>query len=404
SSTEKGEIVLHIDLASLSETELTVRFSVEDTGIGIPPDKIECLFKSFSQVDSSTTRNYGGTGLGLAISKKLCELMGGQIGVNSEVGKGSEFWFTAVLKKSTNRGSSDLGQGQSIQGKRVLVVDDNATNRKVICAQLNYWGCCCEAAPDGPLALDMLHKAVAAGQPFDLALVDMQMPAMDGAMLGTNIKGDATLQSTRLVMLTSLGWSGDTVRLRQMGFSASLTKPVKQIQLLDAVKSALGENKGNPAEQCTYGQDCPVSAGEEKGAVHILVAEDNHVNQKVIQHILSKHGYQADIVSNGLEAVAALSQRSYPIVFMDIQMPVMDGVQATSQIRDQRSSVLNHDIPVIALTAYAMKGDREKFEAAGMDDYISKPVDPEVLIEKIKKWMRSSDRRQAMPENHELLT
>lgn len=384
--TAKGEVVIRIDLLEENETAATLRVSVTDTGIGIPADRLGCLFQSFSQVDPSNTRTYGGTGLGLAISKKLCEMMGGQIGVNSQHGKGSEFWFTAVFEKASSQPDEKPLQPHAIRGKRVLVVDDNATNRKVISTQLSSWGCLFEEAADGAVALDMLLAAANNGQPYDIAIVDMLMPVMDGAMLGLKIKGDPLLRTTRLVMLTSLGQHGDSTRMKAIGFSACLTKPIKQAHLFASLNAAVRDGRPeNEPRHIALNVHNAFSSGPGKD-IRILVAEDNKINQKVIMNVLSKTGCKVDVVSNGAEVIEALSRRSYHIVLMDVQMPIMDGIEATAHIRDPRSPVINHDIPIIALTAYAMKGDREKCESAGMNDYAVKPIDPEELFETIRKW------------------
>ena len=396
--TQEGEVVIRITLQSESATNSIIRVSVTDTGIGIPQDRIGCLFQSFSQVDASTTRNFGGTGLGLAIAKNLCELMGGEIGVNSQLGKGSEFWFTAVLKKSSLHPAQDTVPSPSVQGRRVLVVDDNATNRKVIRKQLTFWGFMCDEAYSGSRALEMMQAAAARKQPYEIAIVDMQMPIMDGAMLGEKIKNDPSLKHTYLLMLTSLGRPGDASRMKEIGFSICLTKPVKQVHLLASLNSAAGEVEEKSMTGRAAGKEN--DAGDEAhDNVRILVAEDHKINQKVIFHILSGNGYRVDIVSSGREAIEALAKTDYHIVLMDIQMPEMDGLQATTRIRDRQSRVMNPQVPIIALTAHAMKGDREKFERAGMNDYISKPVDPKDLIEKIKMWTVVNPSHQAMAIN-----
>jgi signal transduction histidine kinase/DNA-binding response OmpR family regulator len=386
--TKKGEVVIRVDPVSETETDAFIRVSVTDTGIGIPEDRIDSLFESFTQVDISTTRKYGGTGLGLAISKKLAEMMDGQIGIESELGKGSEFWFTATLKKQLEIPTTNTILPEAIHGKRVLAVDDNATNLKLIHKQLKIWGCECDEALSGYLALEMLTKAVKEKKPYDIAILDMHMPNMDGAMLGSKIKSDPELKAIPLVMLTSLGMRGDAIKMKDIGFSAYLTKPIKQSQLFECLAAVAEDNKNNIPEKSSIFVTKHSMAEGKQGEVCILVAEDNMINQKIIANFLRKFGYQAEIVPNGREAINALSQKSYDLVLMDIQMPEMDGMQATAEIRALNSAVFRHDIPIIALTAHAMKGYREQCEQAGMNDYVTKPIDPDLLHEKIRHWIK----------------
>jgi signal transduction histidine kinase/DNA-binding response OmpR family regulator len=385
--TEKGEVVLRAALDKEDETHATVRFSVSDTGIGIARDHMDRLFKSFSQVDSSATRKYGGTGLGLAISKKLVETMGGEIGVESQKGKGSTFYFTMVLEKQPKGREADIVLPENIRGTRILVVDDNATNRHVLREQLRSWDCRVEEASSGHKALDKLRHAMAEGNPFDIAIVDMQMPEMDGETLGRRIKEDPDLKDTLLVMLTSMGQRGDAARIQEIGFAAYLTKPVKQSQLYDCLVTVTGRKLGDkPLAEMRLVTRHSISE-DRKRKIRILVAEDNMVNQQVALHILEKFGVRADAAVNGKEAVKALEMAPYDLVLMDVQMPEMDGFEATKMIRDPRSHVGDHDTPVIAMTAHAMKGDRERCLGAGMDDYISKPIDPQELLKKIERWI-----------------
>jgi CheY-like chemotaxis protein len=395
--TEKGEVVIRANLEAGDDTHATVRFSVSDTGIGIPGDRMDRLFKSFSQVDASMTRKYGGTGLGLAISEKLSEMMGGQIGVESQEGKGSTFWFTAVLEKQTNGRDTEVSISEDIRGKAILVVDDNATNCHFLTELLESWECRAEDAQSGAQALVKLHQAVADGNPFDIAIVDMHMPEMDGEAFGQKIKEDPDLMDTVLVMLTSMGQRGDAARLKEIGFSAYLTKPVKHSQLYDClikVTSMKPEAEDlEPAPMVTK----HTIAEDRKANMRILLAEDDMTNQQVALIILERLGFRADAVVNGKEALKALEGTHYDLVFMDVQMPEMDGLRATRNIRHPESGVLNHQVPIIAMTAHAMKEDRDRCFEAGMNDYVSKPIEPQELIEAIERQLSGSE-ESARPE------
>ncbi|MGA1823133.1 MAG: response regulator [bacterium] len=394
--TEEGEVTIRADLKKENETYATVRFSVSDSGIGIPKDRIDSLFLSFSQVDSSMTRKYGGTGLGLAISKKLAELMGGRIWVESVEGKGSTFWFTAVFKKQVGDHITAIGIPEDIQGKRILIVDDNETNRFVLKEQLRLCSCHADEASSGAEALGKLYQAAAEGNPFHIAIIDMRMPHMDGESLGRKIKADPAIADTLLVMLTSIGQRRDVEQIRKIGFSTYLTKPVKQSQLYNCLAMVSGIN--------TTGNDGPSNpnvngnsiAENPQRKLRILLAEDNEMNQFVAANTLKKLGHQVITVNNGQKAIDALDTDIFDLVFMDGQMPVMNGLEATKEIRRREGDTGRH-IPIIALTAYAIKGDREKFLQAGMDDYITKPLKNKELAEVIKKFI--SNKREELSEN-----
>ncbi len=396
--TEQGEVHIRVTVDEEAEHQATVRFSVTDTGIGIPLNHQDRLFKSFSQVDASITRRYGGSGLGLAISKQLVDMMGGEIGFESpstslragEEGKGSTFWFAVDLEKQPKGRKPERVLPEDIREARILVVDDHATNRLVFREMLRSWGCRFDEATDGVPALEMLDQARKAGDPFRIALVDMQMPGMDGKTLGQKIKEDPKLRDTRLVMLTSVGSRGDSAELQRIGFTAYLTKPIKMSQLYDCLVTVLGvtqEETGNHSQQIITRHTL---REERKRRIRILVAEDNVVNQKVALRILQKLGYRADAVANGQEAVTALETIPYDLVLMDVQMPDMNGFEATRLIRDSESRVLRHDIPIIAMTAHALKGDREKCLQAGMNDYLTKPVTALALNEILEKTLAAS--------------
>ena len=385
--TETGEISIRASLEGEDEDLATIRFAVTDTGIGIPPERIDLIFESFSQADSSTTRKFGGTGLGLTISKQLSEAMGGRIGVESEEGKGSTFWFTAVFEKQTEPVGETAVLPGEIKGKRILIVDDNATNRYVLREQLKSWGCRYTEVPGGAEAMELLRDAVQGKDPFDMAILDMQMPEMDGETLGQKIKEDPDLKAVILVLMTSMGRRGDAKRLENLGFAAYLTKPIKQSQLHDCLSTVTG-SQTRPVEAKPSAIVTRHSITEdERRRVKILLADDHIVNQKVALGMLKKLGYTADVVGNGNEAVSALKRDPYDIVLMDCQMPEMDGYEATRQIRNSQSAIPNPKIPIVAMTAHAMQGAREECLEAGMDDFISKPVNPRELLRVIEAWV-----------------
>ncbi len=386
--TEKGQVLIQAALDREKGRSVTVRFMISDTGIGIPEDKQHLLFQSFSQVDASTTRRYGGTGLGLVISKRIAEMMNGQIGVDSRKGTGSTFWFTAVLEKQTRGAKSEPVLPVDILGQRILIVDDNRINRHILRDQLKNRGCFVDEAENGEDALSQLLLAADGKTPFRLAIIDMMMTGMDGKTLGRKIKADPRITGTALVMLTSAGRRGDAEQLQDIGFSAYLTKPIKQLQLHDCLSTVLGTPLTIVKKSAKPIVTRYSLSEEKKHSIRILLAEDNPVNQKVAQKMLEKFGYCSNTVSNGFEAVKALSMIAYDLVLMDVVMPEMDGFDATAEIRNPASKVMDHRVPVIAMTAHAMKGDREKCLEAGMDDYISKPVKPQELLEVVEKWVR----------------
>jgi len=381
--TKKGEISVRARLVSETETQAVIRFSIKDTGIGIPTDKQKLLFQKFTQVDASTTRQFGGTGLGLAISKQLAELMGGQIGIESEEGQGSEFWFTAHFTKQNNP-EVEAPVLAEIGGAHILVVDDNATNREVVMAQLNAWGVRAEETADGPSALKALARAWSEGDPFQAAIVDMQMPGMDGATLAMAIKADATLLKTQLILMTSLSQRGDAKRMEAIGFAAYLPKPARPMDLLGCLRAVLASTTSLSLPSLITRHTVREM---HRGAVRILLAEDNSINQQVALGILKKLGLRAEVVSNGAEAIQALAIFAYDAVLMDVQMPVMDGFEATRRIRDPLSAVLNHQVPIIAMTAHAMPEDHDRCLEAGMNDFISKPISPQALLESLERWL-----------------
>ena len=383
--TSHGEISIRADLKEITDEQIVIRFAVEDTGIGIPANRLDAVFDSFTQVDSSTTRKFGGTGLGLAISKQLVELMEGEIGVTSQEGKGSCFWFTACFRPVAESPESEP-RFAPIEGLNLLVVDDNDTNRQLLITLLSNWGCRYDTAADGATALGMLQEYHEAGDPFQIALIDYNMPGMDGLTLAHLIRENPNNIDTLLVMLTSLGTRGESAKLQEAGFSAYLAKPIRQQQLHDCLSLLIGRKSADlPVEEGLITRHTLREA--HRHTTRILLAEDNPVNQAVAIAILKKMGYRADVVANGLEAVEALSRIPYDLVLMDCQMPEMDGFEATATIRGNASAVINHQVPIIAMTANAMTGDRERCIMAGMNDYLSKPVKPKDLEQLLDKWL-----------------
>ena len=395
--TKNGEVAVNVTLAEETNSHATVRFAVQDTGIGIPANRRDRLFKSFSQVDASTTRNYGGTGLGLAISKQIAEMMGGQIGMEGEEGKGSTFWFTAVLEKCPSDQQRDPFELGDVENLHVLVVDDNDTNRNILRKYLESLHCRVEEAVSAEEAMKRLFDAVKRHDPFKIALLDFCMPEVDGGSLCGKVKAEPILKDLVLVMLTSIGKRGDAEHFQKLGFAAYLLKPVKQSMLLDCLRIITGESASvgkEPSKQIVTQYSI---SEDHKQHVRILLAEDNVVNQKIALRILEKKlGYHVDAVTNGKEAVTNLQRFDYDLVLMDCQMPEMDGYEATSHIRDESSHVKDHNIPIIAITANAMKGDREKCLEVGMDDYVTKPINTKVLSDAINRNL-SDDKKQHLP-------
>ena len=385
--TEKGEISVRSYLEKETPEEVKLLFSVKDTGIGIPEEKHDMLFQSFTQADTSTTRKFGGTGLGLTISKKLCEMMGGEIGLNSEVNKGSEFWFTACFKKQEESACPFMPvQISDMKEYHILVVDDNETNRDILQGQLGSWGCRVKEAVDGPDALHKFYQADNEKDPFQVAILDMQMPGMDGLSLGKVIKADDKLKSVHLIMMTSMGQAGDARLFEKAGFAAYLMKPVGHSDLFDCLSTIISGDSKSQQKKAIITRHT-VRELQRKN-IRILLAEDNITNQQVATGILKKFGFMGvKTVSNGIQAVKALEESSYNLVLMDVQMPEMDGFEATRKIRKIESESGKKRIPIIAMTAHAMKKDRDNCISAGMDDYVSKPIDPKFFLEVLKRWL-----------------
>jgi two-component system, sensor histidine kinase and response regulator len=391
--TEKGEVVVRVSRESETDTHAVIKVSIKDTGIGIPDVVLGRLFQAFTQADNSTTRRFGGTGLGLAISKQLVELMGGKIGVLSECGVGSTFWFSVTLEKQMGPEEPPPSiYFRDLFDLRVLVVDDNATNRQILRHQLFAWKMQKGSAANGFEALELLRNAVADRKPYDLAILDMQMPEMDGMTLARAIKADPSIASTRLIILTSMGYMHTQDELKSAGVDAYLIKPVKQSRLFDCLVDVLGRAAAEHAFTKQPKNASPVAPAQAAtpSGTRILLAEDNIVNQRVALAQLKGLGFNADAVANGLEVLSALNQVPYDLIFMDCQMPEMDGYEASRIIRQsERGQFVSWKAPIriVAMTANAMTGDREKCLAAGMDDYLSKPVRKAELQSALMKWI-----------------
>ena len=429
--TERGEVELRVGVESQIEDEVVLHFAVRDTGVGIPADKQKAIFRAFEQADGSSTRAHGGTGLGLAIAAQLVEMMGGRIWVESpvecrspiancraetagrglgnrqsEIGNrqspGSVFHFTARFGIQRDLPSGRLPKAMDeLKGMRALVVDDNATNRRILEEMLTGWQMGPTAVNDGPQALEAMRRAKEDGEPFDLVILDVNMPEMDGFTVAERINQDPDLAGATVMMLSSAGRRGDAEHCRELGVAAYLTKPIKQSDLLDAIRAALGGHSGAAEPLVTRH-----SLRESRRRHRILLAEDNLVNQRLAVRLLEKQGHSVTVAANGKEALGALERDAFDVVLMDVQMPEMDGLEATRQIRDResagrsfrvpRSDFRIRRVPIIAMTAHAMKGDRERCLATGMDGYVSKPIRPDELLEAIESLVaEESDSEEA---------
>jgi len=380
--TSSGEVVVFVAVKEETADHALLQFSVRDTGIGIPEEKARSIFEPFTQADGSITRKFGGTGLGLAISTKLCRLMGGDIWVESTVGEGSTFHFT--LRIGVQDEPSRLAitaSPEELYNLPVLVVDDNATNRRILERMLENWEMSPTVVDSGPKALAALERALHANRPFPLALIDGNMPEMDGFTLAQKVKGNQKLATTELVMLTSAGRRGDAQRCRKIGIAGYLMKPVKQSDLYDAIVTVMAHPSAAAVQRPAL--ITKHALGEKEQQLNILLAEDNPVNQRVATRVLEKRGHKVTIAVNGREAVEKWKQSRYDVVLMDIQMPEMDGFEATAAIRKLEEERGFHQ-PIIAMTAHALKGDREKCLEAGMDEYVPKPIKAKVLFNTLR--------------------
>jgi len=382
--TERGEVAIEVTLTSMDESQVVVRFSVRDTGIGISEEKQSLLFQKFTQTDASMTRRFGGTGLGLAISRELVELLGGEIGVVSREGVGSEFWFVLPLARQSGAYPSETIPAQ-VRGARVLIVDDTATSRAALAAQLSAWDARPEPAGDGPTALRILAEAAASGDPVRVLLVDAQMPGMTGVELALAVRRDERLREARAVLMASLSQVRDSVGADEAGFVTILNKPVRQVELRRGLLAALGLQAPENERSSLPVPGRPVTAGWE--VARVLLVEDNFTNQQVARGMLGKLGVKPDLAGNGLEALRILESRPYDLVLMDIQMPEMDGVEATVRIRELAAGAENSAIPIIAMTAHAFQSDRDRFLEAGMNDWITKPISYRALQGILERWL-----------------
>jgi len=394
--TERGEVFVRVSALGSEKDHARLCFEVRDTGIGIAPEVLEHIFDSFSQADGSTTRRYGGTGLGLAISRQLGEMMGGEISVKSTLNEGSVFRFVVRLRTGSASLRHSVARPLDLMDKRFLIVDDNATNRYILHDQVLSWGMRNGCAENGQDALEMLKEATALGDPYDLAILDMMMPGMDGLELAQRIKADPAIASVQLILLTSVGQDFDTKTMHGYGISACLAKPVRQSQLFDSITTIMGFLSDQYPPSSHEGETA--DRARETFEAKVLLAEDNPVNQEVAQFMLEGFGCRVKLVSNGREAIEAFIEFPFDLVFMDCQMPELDGYQAAQIIREREMQVWKdrteqgrgiRRTPIIALTAHAMQGDREACLAAGMDDYLSKPFNQNQLYKVLKRWLPS---------------
>jgi signal transduction histidine kinase/CheY-like chemotaxis protein len=384
--TQHGEVALRVAAVHHDSETAELRFEVQDTGIGISPEVRDHLFRAFVQADGSTTRKYGGTGLGLAISKQIVGLMGGEIGVDSTPDVGSTFWFTCRLARTRAGAIPDANQPHSLPGLRVLVVDDNDTNREVLARNLTAWGMDVTCTPDAGSALRVALEGASRHLPFELAVLDMMMPGMDGLQLARAVRGSPELAGIRLLLLTSAGIGGDTAETRRAGIDACLSKPVRQSQLFDCLCNLMGRP---PA--ITEAPQSPRTSGFYAPGVHILVVDDNTVNRAVIVGFLEDYGCRVSEAGDGAAAIDRLARDPADLVLMDCQMPVMDGFEATAEIRRRAIATPGgRRLPVVALTASALKGERERCLAAGMNDYLAKPLRQPELVEVLRRWLNGS--------------
>mgnify|MGYP000899868575 CR=1 FL=1 len=390
--TERGEVLVRLRVLDQDAMTPRLRFEIQDTGIGIVPEAQARIFDAFTQADGSTTRRYGGTGLGLTITRRLVRLMGGEIGVDSTPGAGSRFWFTLPLSQRIGSVRPFWSAWSNWRGLRVLLVDDNATNREILRRQLMVWGLANDEAENGPQALVRLQNAVQAGQPYDLALVDMRMPDMDGLELARRIRADPALAKLRLALLSSNGGETLAEQAARVGMRELLHKPVRQAELYDALYRLLRR----VAEPISQRPASPM-VRSARFAGRILIAEDNLVNQEMARAVLETLGCQAEVAANGQEAVEAVTRTRYDLILMDCQMPVLDGFAATAAIRHWEQAEGRSRLPIVALTANVIKGFREECLVAGMDDYLSKPFEQEQLIAVLERWLPAGERPVPTP-------
>jgi len=394
--THEGEVALKVSLEEGDPEECILRFLVSDTGIGIPEDKQKIIFDPFSQADTSTTRKYGGTGLGLTISARLVQMMGGKLWLESEAGKGSRFYFTAKLETSEQKPElGEIAHPEILRGVKALIVDDNQTNQRILKGMLTRWEMQSTPVNGGEEALLELFKAFDVDSPYRLVLTDMHMPHMDGFDLVERIRQRPEISAATIMMLTSAGHRGDTERCRALGISAYLLKPIRQTELREAIARVLGAERRSGAIPLITRYSLH-DARHPSEVLHVLVAEDNPVNQRLATRLLEKRGHRVVVAANGVQALEMLQAQSFDLVFMDVQMPEMDGLEATSTIRIREKSTGKHQ-PIIALTAHALKGDQERCLEAGMDGYLSKPIRSQELDVILEKYLALRQQIYASP-------
>jgi CheY-like chemotaxis protein len=382
--TERGEVVIEVCVVNREHPGVTVRFEVRDTGIGIARDRIDRMFDAFSQADAKTTRMFGGTGLGLAISRELTNLMGGSIGAESEPGRGSTFWFELPFTLAEGQVEGPAA-ATDVHGLHVLVVDDNATNRRILEAYVAAWRMRPAVVADAREAIDELQRSVEHGDPFDVALLDFNLPGANGLELAERIAATPALRNTRLILLSSTGQLHDESSERRVGYH--LTKPVRQSRLLDAIGAVMAG--GDVRREQPVREEAPGTEPNQGGAGRhrVLVAEDQRTNWMLIERLLARRGLSAVNATDGRDVLAKLESDGYDLVLMDCQMPVLDGYDAAREIRRREDAEHRAHVPIVAMTASAMEGDRERCLAAGMDDYIPKPVDSDKLDQLLRRWL-----------------
>jgi len=379
--TEQGEVHLSVRLEETSEDQdVQLVFEVRDTGPGIAPERMPYLFEKFTQADGSTTRRHGGSGLGLTIAKKLVERMGGEIGVDSAPGKGARFWFRATFDLPWTPDPAEPAPPESLVGRRVMVVDDNETNRRVLAGQLRHLGCRYELLPDGASALVALKQGLDGGDPFHLVVSDQNMPGLNGADLAAAIRTDALYDDVSLVLLASVFSGATDYDARAAGFQARLTKPVRFQNLRSEILKVLGSHRDDPQREAR-------KAGPQTTS-RVLLVDDNPVNRRLATRMLEKFGVQTDTAKNGQEALDRLAEGSWDMILMDCQMPILDGYEAAEEIRRREDRTGAERVPIVAMTAHAMQGDREKCLASGMDDYLTKPLDSRAFLAVIERWLK----------------
>jgi len=398
--TEQGEVVLEAKVLERTGQDVVLQFSVADTGIGISPEQQSIIFDAFTQADNSTTRTYGGTGLGLAISRQLVELMGGRLRVESEPGRGSKFHFTARFELQPAESAPAPSTGSTAPLRLAVKhlptpgVDDNATNRRILQEFLTRWGMIPVLTSGADEALEVLNRAAAAGRPFPLILLDAMMPKIDGFTLARRIKESPQLAGAVIMMLSSAVQVEDSARCRDLGISVYLTKPIRQSELMDAIMSALG----TPREQAPAAVAGPEPVLRSPRPLRILLAEDNLVNQRLAVRVLEKWGHRVGVAGNGRRAVELWEREPFDLIVMDVQMPEMSGYQAVALIREREKATGGH-IPIVAMTAHALEGDREKCLAAGMDHYVTKPIDQKRLFDAVEGFFANRPHPEALTMN-----